>query len=129
MARFIADYYQVPTGDALRLVLPPGSEARSAQRLTLTPEGSALAPHLDDALLPPALAALSGHALLLWRGVAALTRSAAQKKRGEAGTVLLARVLTWLAGQPGGRPIPKGMPAGKFCQVFSRMDGVQTLPA
>ena len=45
------------TGDALRLVLPPGSEARSAQRLTLTPEGSALAPHLDDALLPPALAA------------------------------------------------------------------------
>ncbi len=60
LGQFIAEYYLVPQGEALRLVLPPGIEARAARQVVLSPSGAALCGVLGGALLPPEAADLSG---------------------------------------------------------------------
>ncbi|MCS6915567.1 MAG: primosomal protein N' [Myxococcales bacterium] len=62
LAEFVADYYMVPRGEALRLILPVGTQARSRLRLRLTATGAALAERLQGALLPPEAAALGEEA-------------------------------------------------------------------
>ncbi len=56
MARFIADYYLTPLGEALRLLLPPSEQAQLVERVRLTEAGLQLAKKLDSLLLPPEVA-------------------------------------------------------------------------
>lgn len=53
---FVSDYYLVPQGEALRLVLPPHEQVEVREQLSLTPAGGELAKSCGLALLPPALA-------------------------------------------------------------------------
>lgn len=58
MAKFVADYYLAPLGEALRLLLPPSEHAQLVERVKLTEEGLRLAKKLDAVLLPPEAADL-----------------------------------------------------------------------
>ncbi len=67
MAKFVADYYLSPLGEALRLLLPPSEHAQVVDRVKLTEAGLALAPKLDGVLLPPEVADLDPLAIDLLR--------------------------------------------------------------
>jgi primosomal protein N' (replication factor Y) len=58
-ARFIADYYLVPHGEALRLILPTPASARGAAKVALTEAGAEMAGKLGAALVPQDAAALA----------------------------------------------------------------------
>src|SRR5262245_57091375 len=53
LARWIADYYLAPPGEALRLALPPGGRAVEARRVALTDDGERAVRGLGAALEPP----------------------------------------------------------------------------
>lgn len=58
MARFVADYYLSPLGEALRLLLPPSEHAQLIERVKLTDEGLRLSHKLSGVLLSPEVADL-----------------------------------------------------------------------
>ena len=58
LARFVADYYLAPLGEALRLLLPPAEQASVEELLVLTPAGSACAAELPSALWSETTASL-----------------------------------------------------------------------
>jgi len=55
LARWIANYYMAPLGEALRLLLPPGGRAADARRAALTDEGRRAAESIGRALEPASL--------------------------------------------------------------------------
>lgn len=58
VARFVADYYLAPLGEALRLLLPPSEQAQLVERVRLSEAGLVLAQKLSAVLLPPDVADL-----------------------------------------------------------------------
>jgi primosomal protein N' (replication factor Y) len=67
MARFIADYYLAPHGEALRLLLPPSEHAQLVERVRLTEAGLQLAKKVDSLLLPPEVADIDSMTIELLR--------------------------------------------------------------
>ncbi len=60
LARWMADYYQAPLGEALRLMVPAGGRARTHKRVALTDEGRRQASAHQSVLLPPWALPLDG---------------------------------------------------------------------